>query len=361
MDLAACEVSQHKILKIIKVVLEMADVQAEGSFYCHSVPRIIKEGYVELGMKVVHDIQGADSWTGSGDETTHKHIDYLSEHTYIHTGDQHTLLTLACISPQEKTLLVETLLSKLKGWSTDHVENQKKFFCLLKEWKDQAEWQQRGAAYIQAYSEGDYLSSGNNYTSANIQETAVANAGGPDAWNALEESQCVDLISQLLSNLQSSLETSQFQLFLPDKQKEVDVFIWAGCGITVKQIKLAWTLNSLAASQHALLVSNGGAIKLTVLAGSVFNHHDSKKACHICMLFEAKRPRKLLELSPFHQGVITFLETTIDDPDCVLNPSSSYSTATLDVKLWEQPDVFYAVLAMTPSLLHLQEAFVASI
>ena len=52
-------------------------------------------------------------------------------------------------------------------------------------------------------------------------------------------------------------------------------------------------------------------------------------------------------------------QAIIDNPDLLLAQDASWITGAMDGKIWDQPDVFYAVQHLIPSLPHIQGALIA--
>jgi hypothetical protein len=73
----------------------------------------------------------------------------------------------------------------------------------------------------------------------------------------------------------------------------------------------------------------------------------------------AAQATNLLDLGPVHNKVITHCRTIISNPDLLLSSEASYTIGSLDGQIWERPDAFYAVHALTPRLPHLCGAMVS--
>jgi len=67
----------------------------------------------------------------------------------------------------------------------------------------------------------------------------------------------------------------------------------------------------------------------------------------------------LLDIGPVHDKVIAHCHAVIDNPNLILSLDASYMTGSMDGKIWELPDAFYAVHALAPGLPHLHGAMVA--
>ena len=67
----------------------------------------------------------------------------------------------------------------------------------------------------------------------------------------------------------------------------------------------------------------------------------------------------LLDMGPVHENVIAHCRAIINNPDLLLSSDASYTSGSMDRKVWERPDAFYAVQALAPGLPHLHGAMVA--
>jgi len=73
-------------------------------------------------------------------------------------------------------------------------------------------------------------------------------------------------------------------------------------------------------------------------------------------------PHYLLDLAPLHQRVIDFCESVIAAPDQILQPESEgepWRSGTLDGRIWDTPQAYYAVINMMPQLPHLRPILLA--
>jgi hypothetical protein len=61
----------------------------------------------------------------------------------------------------------------------------------------------------------------------------------------------------------------------------------------------------------------------------------------------------LCDLGPMHNKVIAHCRAIIANPDLLLLPKALYESRSMDHKIWEWPDAFYAVHKLAPHLPHL--------
>ncbi|KAI0070580.1 hypothetical protein K474DRAFT_1608449, partial [Panus rudis PR-1116 ss-1] len=66
-----------------------------------------------------------------------------------------------------------------------------------------------------------------------------------------------------------------------------------------------------------------------------------------------------LDLGPFHETIFAYHMKIIENAELLVGRNASYETASLDGMMWERPEVFYAVQALSSELPHLQGALVA--
>ncbi|OBZ67070.1 hypothetical protein A0H81_13053 [Grifola frondosa] len=170
---------------------------------------------------------------------------------------------------------------------------------------------------------------------------------------------------------------------------------------------------SSAAQSRAEEVSVGGAVKTTSLAGAIFHHKDDKKGqqdtlriffeasstvgamvrfpdtsntryqshceaaaellVHLPLYMEFLEMSSVhalcrgpesgsgnhLDLGPLHDKLKAHCCRVIEKPSLLLAPDASYELGSLDGKLWERPDAFYAVQRLRSALPHLQGVLVA--
>lgn len=67
----------------------------------------------------------------------------------------------------------------------------------------------------------------------------------------------------------------------------------------------------------------------------------------------------LCDLGPVHDKVIAHCHAIIANPDLLLSPKALYESGSMDDKIWEWLDAFYAVHKLAPRLLNLRGALIA--
>ncbi|KAF8223650.1 hypothetical protein L208DRAFT_1516295 [Tricholoma matsutake] len=216
--------SQEYVGEVIQKVCKSAGVEVSAKMSRRTVATAILEGGIAAEIQLAYEIVKTNDLTLSGDGTTHKHINYESQHIHlkvpsysdegdgdsdakhhsqlfgIFSADDHTSETqvdllikhLLQIAERLKSsplaqrgklaLLLEDFFAKLRGMNSDHAKDQKKVFALLKELKDQFMYETLGAEVLVEMEPGDLFR-----LLAEVQEKEIAEAGGVAQWNALSK------------------------------------------------------------------------------------------------------------------------------------------------------------------------------
>ncbi|KAI0708072.1 hypothetical protein C8T65DRAFT_708596 [Cerioporus squamosus] len=296
-------VPRDNIPAAVSSVAEAAGFTVEGAISSRSVGRINLEGGILSDLQTIEDMMDADGITVSSDGTTIKHVPHEARHAYINKGTTHTrhflgvttapnhtseeqlrgwlealesLCTTWNMSPrgQHDPMHVADILRKVTGMNTDHAEDQKKLVRLFMELKE--------------------------------TDKVIKKAGGSARWEQLPEAERAKRVHEATRRATIRFGEARFAA-LPDEDKRAaDLFVWAGCCMhkelnSVKggaaALAAFWKDNGLpaplllmnrdnaaaaalgpsAAKDRATEVSQGGAVKLTSLAGALFRHKDDKK------------------------------------------------------------------------------------
>ncbi|KAJ3842432.1 hypothetical protein F5878DRAFT_529862 [Lentinula raphanica] len=303
----------------------------EGNVSERSVNRIVKEGGVAAKLHVVESFQQAEGIAISSDGTSHKNNNYESHcvTTVDKTGGRKEFflgISMAAnhtseMQRNEWIELIDGLYELFKsspfcagdsdsrdfwaavtGMHTDHAEDQKKLFRLLKDFKHQCDREQRGEKTVLGLSSPELVQ-----LLVQVSQTATEAAGGLDAWSQLTEAEQFALNEKAYLEQVREIGEDEFNKLLPDERENVDLFLWVGCcmhkemnafkaGVT--EMESWWAQNNIepptqlpnrdndaastlapgtAAAARANEKSKGGAIKVTTLAGTVFRHKDRKR------------------------------------------------------------------------------------
>ncbi|KAI0027124.1 hypothetical protein K488DRAFT_30531, partial [Vararia minispora EC-137] len=338
-DLVALGSAQHKVMPTIRLVLCQAGFRVIGSIDRHTISRIVKEGFIASMVQAVDEIGSTQytrptSWTGSADGTSAKGIEILAHHAYLRTDgpDSPPALRFWGASPvtrktsekqlealvtmlsrfvdthnasplgKSEPISVPMLVERLVGWGSDHAEDQKKFFRLLEGWKKDVVFEARGRASLYTMAEqapSELL----DHVSTTIQ-AAVKNVGGVAAWEALPEAEQNAHLTEAERELCKKLGKVMVDAMMPEERTRLELLVWAGCAMHKEQnavkggnerMQAFWEtvknqtdgpvplLNrdkkAAVAAGHTPSVGSdeAGGVKLTTLAGNIFNHHDDKK------------------------------------------------------------------------------------
>ncbi|KAJ7577601.1 hypothetical protein C8J56DRAFT_1060765 [Mycena floridula] len=293
----------------VRRIADQFSVDLHGNASDQSVGRIVMEGLVGAKHQFVHEAKQAEGATFSSNGTSHKHLGYMSRHCKLILADRVVTRFMGITGETSHTSeaqldgwvnlikeIYETynratstgepadwrdLLAVLKGMNTDHAEDQKKL------------GEQRGEKILAARG----------------GTTGDSKAGGSEIWNGLKKEQQSEL--NQVAYLEVCVRVGREALTeLSDAEKSViDFFTWVGCcmhkgmnsvkGSTAamakywkdnkltgpiklmnKDNKAATQLGQSAAADRVVEMSQGGAVKLTSLAGAAFNHKDDKKGQH---------------------------------------------------------------------------------
>ncbi|KIJ42633.1 hypothetical protein M422DRAFT_254077 [Sphaerobolus stellatus SS14] len=207
--------------------------------------------------------------------------------------------------------------SKLRGVCTDHAADQKLLAELLKDWKKCTDRESRGEEKLLSLPPEELIAVLLKASQEDIQA-----AVGLDGWNALSESEKLSRNAAKYQDVCFQIGQKLFAALKPKEQEESDWFVRVGCCMhkqlnTIKGgaaairelwIKLgiegpmkyfnkdnsaAYHVGDEASRTRAMDASQSGAVKLTSLSGSLFNHKDDKKGHQgsLAIFFEGKTGR----------------------------------------------------------------------
>jgi hypothetical protein len=221
----------------------------------------------------------------------------------------HDLLELYNQSPMshrsEVTLTVSHFFAKLRGMSGDHGKDQKKLAKLLEDAKQFFLKQTLGKERLLGMNSSQFLE-----LLIKVNEKLVRKVGGKLKWNALSEIERLSTEAECLSEAVYEIGSAAYTQLDEEERKKVDLFVWTGCAMhkdlnCVKGGDAAmtawWKENGLTgpsllanrdnaavlqqadnleepttSEKRALDASSGGGVKLTSLAGMLFNNKDDK-------------------------------------------------------------------------------------
>ncbi|THH04966.1 hypothetical protein EW146_g10032 [Bondarzewia mesenterica] len=334
-DLVGLGVPYEKVSATITTVMAAAGISVEGSVSARSVSRIIREAVVLSHMQIGHELHKINAFTISGDGTTHKKLNYESQHLYyrlspsdstpvsrtlgVHSSINHTSETQLDGWKDSFTDIYETynewktavgakssltladLLAKFKGMLSDHAADQKKLFALLVNLKKLVDLEQRGQEALFDMAPSKLIA-----ILCRVMSDTVQQAGGPAAWEALPADEKTRRHVEIEREVCITYGQDAFNTLSEDEKHITGLCIWAGCCMHKdlnavkggdKMMRAFWTKEGLeppllllnrdnraamssgdsATKTRIEAVSERGAVKTTSLAGTIFRHKDDKK------------------------------------------------------------------------------------
>ncbi len=187
------------------------------------------------------------------------------------------------------------------GMHTDHAKDQKKLFRLLQTWKQRCEHEKCGEETILKSTPHELLD-----ILFKVSQEAIINAGGMANWENLSQNQRKTHHDEAFRRFAFELGEAEFAKLDDSQKKNIDLLIWAGCCMHKEMnafkggcthMSRWWEENGIsgpikmynrdnaaaadlgagtAAAKHAEDHTQGGAIKVSSLAGAVFRHKDRK-------------------------------------------------------------------------------------
>ncbi|PBK91256.1 hypothetical protein ARMGADRAFT_932911 [Armillaria gallica] len=328
-DLVALDnVPARQVVSAFKRIAEALGVPLEGDVSERSIDCIMKEGGNASKLQIVDAVLGV---TISGDGTTHKNNNYESHCATVidpeNRKKQFFLSIKMAVNHTSQTQLdgwielIEELYELFResefctgeadaqdfwttvtGMHTDHAEDQKKLFRLLKEWKQHCDREKRGEHTVLGMNSVELLS-----LLFKVSQEAITKAGGIQLWEALSDADKQRQHKEMYLKIVCEIGQDDFEKLSSEEKENVDFLIWAGCCMHkdmnafkggVQSMESYWeemkikgpikmyncdnaATSELApdtsASKRADDKSKGGAIKASSLAGAIFRHKDRKR------------------------------------------------------------------------------------
>ncbi|KAJ1309410.1 hypothetical protein OPQ81_006187 [Rhizoctonia solani] len=316
----ACQgVSTKRMTEIIKIVGEALGIEVIGSISRHSIARIMLEGLVQAQMQIAQEINQAEYVSICGDGTTIKNQQHEAKSIFIQlpvyasNDNPDSTMHSPAQTPVVQKLGVtkapsHTAEQQLSGWKNildvccdrlqqsplgkgDHASDQKRLFQLLKQWKQNIDRNSRAVRRLKAMTVDQQLYALTSYLDNAAHTT--------EDWRTLPSEQQAAVMHDAWFALAAQIGNSEFQNLSPNEQLEVDFLAWAGCCMhkelnAVKggasRMAIAWEelglkppitlLNkyeSMGKAKGTNDHSMRGGIKVSRLAGAIFNNKDDKK------------------------------------------------------------------------------------
>ncbi|KAJ7055234.1 hypothetical protein C8F01DRAFT_1063099 [Mycena amicta] len=331
-DLMALDkIPASRVASAFKRVAACLGVNVTDSVDRHSLRRITKEKGVAAQMQFVKTVhENASGVTLSGDGTSHKNEQYEVTNANVILKDGSRLhfflgVHMAACHTSEAQLdglveIIEHLYGLLQespelvgevnarefwnlvtGFHSDHAEDQKKLFRLLRELKQRIEREIRGERVLKSTGKTDVCS-----LAFQCGQNAIERAGGAVKWDALSAVEQGRIYNEARLQFIRDLGQADFDALSPEAQADVDLFLWAGCamhkdlnafkgaaaamdvfwmGLDVAPVQQPNRDNDAtiqldpesAAAKRAREKTRGGAIKLASNCGLIFRHKDRKR------------------------------------------------------------------------------------
>ncbi|KAJ7475354.1 hypothetical protein B0H11DRAFT_2235650 [Mycena galericulata] len=332
-DLVGFKVAPMNMDGVIHTVARGFGIGLQDHISARQVGRIVEEGGIASDIQVTMEIQQAEAFAPSGDGTTIRHLNFEGKHaTYLkdgvpltrmlditsapnHTSEeqlagwkstiQNSLVDTFNASPlgQENPIDNDEFVTFIKALGSDHAADQRKWVRLTNDWTTDAHKIMLGKRYLSSNDIQSYLPEITRRNDAKIET-----AGGLDAWNALSEEERTKRDIEVCRELWAYYGDTQWKALSPQERFDREFLVWCGCCMHkemnsvkggVQAMKLFWQAiggpepvklmnkgNDAAASNsapgskaavHAIESSEGCAVKVTGLLGSLFNHKDDKK------------------------------------------------------------------------------------
>ncbi|KAF8869688.1 hypothetical protein BD779DRAFT_1614354 [Infundibulicybe gibba] len=340
-SMVVCNVPAVHVDEVIHLVGKGLNVDVVDSVDSRTVGRVVQEGGIASKMQLVHEMELSKGHTISGDGTTIKNLNYEAKHITLQvpkygegeimaaaaipetrffgvssgtnhksqtqlqswkdqSGDYYDTYNRSSLGARRPANVL-TFATSILGLGSDHAEDQKKLGRLIQEWKTNSDRIVRGQAHLKTASIASFLPIILEESQRKVEE-----AGGNDAWEALPEDIKDQKDHEAYERLCHRIGEDEWGRLSEEERREAELYVWSGCcmhkemnsvkgavrGMTAfwersgqvgptklfnRDNAIAAASGSSAAQIHALESSQGGAVKLTSLAGALFHHKDNKK------------------------------------------------------------------------------------
>ncbi|KAJ7649623.1 hypothetical protein FB45DRAFT_730809 [Roridomyces roridus] len=332
-DLVALDnVPAKRAVSIFRRIGAFFGVHVEDDVSRRSVSRFVKEGGNAAKLQFVEATQTAKGITLAGDGTSHKNETYETKFATIinDSSDENRHLQFflgiqMAVNHTSQTQLdgwielIEELYhlgmdsgilneedsrdfwNLVTGFQSDHANDQKRLFELMKEHKERCERDIRGEEAVLEFSIPEL-----NEFLFKVTDEAIRDAGGFSAWDALSDDEQKSKINEIRQRVVRDIGQEEFNKLTDAEKSDVDLFLWAGCCMHKEMnafkggahaMSEFWTKRGLTppmklfnrdnaaaakatgtdAAQRAEDLTLGGAIKLASLCGAIFRHKDRKR------------------------------------------------------------------------------------
>ncbi|KDN34700.1 hypothetical protein RSAG8_12222, partial [Rhizoctonia solani AG-8 WAC10335] len=329
-QLSSDGVSTERALSVISHVVSAFGFTLEDSISARSVSRANLEGLLQSQMQIAFEINQAECLTICGDGTTIKNQQHEAKLIHIptpstdpvqppplrtlgvHKSPSHTAkaqlegwkraVDICCQllsqSPLGHALAISSrhFAAKLSGMLTDHASDQKLLAELVRAWKTQSDWELHGEAILNQMSSEERALALSKYL-----EQACQSIG---QWETLSADKQSQLTHDAWAALALAAGESAFKDLPEDEQEAAKLFVWTGCCMHkelnavkggVVKMSVEWENLNLTppialknkfevtqqtqnkSTKETSITPGHGGMKLTSLAGALFNHRDDKR------------------------------------------------------------------------------------
>ncbi|KAF8191970.1 hypothetical protein K438DRAFT_1720696 [Mycena galopus ATCC 62051] len=112
------------------------------------------------------------------------------------------------------------------GFHSDHAEDQKRLFWLLKELKEKMEREVRGERVLNSMGYTEIFT-----LAFKCGQQAVEKAGGPAKWDAMSQVDQSRIYAEARAQLLRDIGQADFDALNEAEKADVDLFLWAGCAM----------------------------------------------------------------------------------------------------------------------------------
>ncbi|KAJ7598605.1 hypothetical protein C8J56DRAFT_1092199 [Mycena floridula] len=308
-DLVKAGCSQAAVGSVIQKFASSAGFSVKRHLSRRTVQRILMEGGIASKIQVAHEILDAQTFTISGDGTSHRNLNLQTHHVTVMAPLYGSNVDDPDSAPRPRTRLL-SVAATLSGMLGDHANDVKKVFKLFLEWKKTSIRTSLGWDKIidLEIPESDALI-------APLTRQLIEDAGGSAVWKSLSDIERSARRKMMLDDLAYRLGDEIFDNLPQSQQEDHERLFFGGCSMhkelnavkggvagfadfyaentTVDQPILLPNKDNDAVIQggaraetdsiiveRAKEVSTRGGIKATCLAGAIFNNKDDKKGQH---------------------------------------------------------------------------------
>ncbi|TEB23253.1 hypothetical protein FA13DRAFT_1757092 [Coprinellus micaceus] len=311
----AVGVSGNYVNGVIHVLGKLFGMDVVGNVSRSSVACFIREGGIAAKIQVGYEISEADTFTLSGDGTSHCAINYNSCHISLKVDDHTTgeashktrflgimpsldgssaesikdwekmlgnISDLLSCSPfaqrhHKGTLHLAGMFAKLVGVNSDHCSKEKKDTQALKAQKEDTVHQVLGEKKLSDMDDDELLP---HFIKA--REKMVKAVGGEEAWGNLAETEQAERKAEMFHSIIMELGKESLELMSDDEKRILKLPILLANQDNAAVLEGVTSEDDIEneVQARALEMTGSGGIKCAQLAGAVLNNKLDKKGHH---------------------------------------------------------------------------------